>query len=119
MKVSQHWVSGKRPDGATRLLDLCEYILAADYCVRVWSDDPKLRHQAACLKALDKLEYDQREISPTRIQQHLVNIFTGLEVQLTNTGALLEMARKRDLGQAAERLESIFDVGDEKNEDEG
>ncbi|MCL4301651.1 MAG: hypothetical protein KJ077_38475 [Anaerolineae bacterium] len=109
VKVPRNWIMSKRPDGALRLADLGEFILAVDYCVRVWSDDTGLRYQAACQKLLDKLEHTHGDPSPIRIQRHIDSVFNGLEVPVAEIASLLKMAQERKMGRALDRLESVLD----------
>jgi hypothetical protein len=109
--VPEYWVKSRRPDGVERLADLGEYVFAASYCVRVWSDDPDLRYRAACVRLLDRLEHIRRELAPAEVRRHIDGIFTGLEVRAADVETLMEIARDRGLGRAMEKLEGLVDEG--------
>ena len=105
--VPRRWVGGTRPDGVERLADVGEYILAASYCVRVWSDDSNLRYRAACNRLLSRLQYIHRDLTSSEVRQHIKGIFTTIEVPIPELDRLLRMAREQGLGQALEHLESM------------
>lgn len=111
MTVPERWLGGRRADGVERLAELGEYILAADYCVRVWSDDGDLRYRAACDQILDRLEHIPRELATAEVQEHVDDVFTGLDVSVAEVTILLKMARTQGLGRAMERLENLIDEG--------
>ncbi|HHS96325.1 MAG TPA: hypothetical protein ENK08_00260 [Chloroflexi bacterium] len=100
-------------DGTLRLTDLGEYLLVADYCVQIWSEDAAVRFQAACLKALEKLEYIRRDLSPDQVQHLVQAIFSTLAVSPPTVGALITMAREQGKGQALERLTRVAEAGSE------
>jgi len=113
--VPERWAKGKRPDGAKRLADLGEYVRAADYCVRLWSDSRDLRYEAACYRVLNKLEHIYGEPSPNKVSHHVNSIFKGLEAPIAEVKALLKMAQEQGMGGAQERLESLLDTEKETN----
>jgi hypothetical protein len=108
VKVPRSWLTRQRSDGALYLIDLGEYLLAADYCVRVWSDNVDLRYEAGCLKALNKLEYLRGNLSPARVWLYVENIFTQLEVPVAEVSSLLNMAQERSMSRALDRLENLL-----------
>jgi hypothetical protein len=108
--IPRRWIEGKRPDGVARLADVGEYVLAAGYCVRIWSDDANLRYHAACNKLLDKLQHIHRDLSSDRTRKYIEGAFNNLEVPIAPIGVLLTVARKQGLGQALEHLECMADV---------
>jgi hypothetical protein len=102
--VPAKWLSTVRSDGRKRLADLGEYILAGEYCVRVWSQDAELRYQAACNRILEKLEHTRRELEPADVRRHIEDSFADLEVAAASVTTLLEEARQRGLGRAEDLL---------------
>lgn len=110
--VSDSWM-GEGSEG--RLEDLGEYILVADYCVQIWSEDGSLRFQAACLKVLDKLEHIRQELSPDRILRLIRTAFSTLAVSPPKVDTLIEMAREQGKGQALEHLIRVTDMGLEEH----
>lgn len=104
--VPDSWLQRARRDGSECLLDLGDYILAADYCVRVWSTNPVLRRRAALEKVLIRLERARQEMLPDEVRRYIEDTFARLEANLPEWGELAALARQRGLGQALERLES-------------
>jgi hypothetical protein len=107
--VPAAWLEGVRPDGVSRELDLGEYVLAAGYCVRLWSDDPERRASAAALKVLDRLEHVTRSLGPGEVRQAVEETFVALEAPAADVATLLALADRRRLGRAQERLEGAME----------
>jgi hypothetical protein len=106
--VPEWWLSSARPDGMQRLADLGEYLLAADYCVRVWSEDRGLRRRAACVKLLDRLEYVPREPDRQEVRQWVDDAFAVLDIPVASVQSLLRTAREQGMGRAHEKLEILL-----------
>lgn len=105
--VPKRWMEGLQSNRKIRLSDVGEHLLAADYCVRLWSDDADIRYQAACIRVLEMLERARRNMPPGDVQHYIQRVFAGLALHAPDIRELIEMAQSRGWEQAMERMEGL------------
>ena len=110
---SRHYAEGDRDSEKLAVRNVGKYLLAYDYdlaydwCVWLTCDDDKVRRQAAIEQLIEWLQGVTAMPTAQDLHRRLATMRERLHVKTISTDVLMDVAEKRGLARAVERLELL------------